>query len=48
MKEEIDTRTIDIREDNLLKKDNLVKILLLDKTTGNNILWATDELRMVE
>jgi hypothetical protein len=42
MKEEIDTRTIDIREDYLLKKDNLLEILLQDKTTGNNILWATD------
>jgi hypothetical protein len=42
MKEEIDTRTIDIREDYLLKKDNLLEILLKDKTTDNNILWATD------
>lgn len=42
MKEEFDTRTIDIREDYLLIKDNLLKILLQDKTTGNNILWATD------
>ena len=36
------TRDIDIREDYLLKKDNLLEILLQDKTTGNNILWATD------
>jgi hypothetical protein len=42
MKEEIDTPSIDIREDYLLKKDNLLEILLQDKTTGNNILWATD------
>lgn len=42
MKLEIDTTTIDIREDYLLKKDDLLNILLQDKTTGNNILWATD------
>ena len=42
MKEEFDIQTIDIREDYLLKKDNLLEILLQDKTTGNNILWATD------
>lgn len=42
MKEEIDTPTIDIREDYLLKKDYLLDILLQDKTTDNNILWATD------
>lgn len=36
------TGNIDIREDYLLKKDNLLDILLQDKTTGNNILWATD------
>ena len=42
MKEEIDTPTIDIREDYLAKEDNLLEILLQDKTTGNNILWATD------
>lgn len=34
--------TIDIREDYLLKKDNLLEILLQDKTTSKNILWATD------
>lgn len=34
--------TIDIREDYLLKKDNLLGILLQDKTTAKNILWATD------
>ena len=34
--------TIDIREDYLLKKDNLLEILLQDKTTGATILWATD------
>lgn len=42
MKVEKDTQTIDIREDYLLKKDNLLEILLQDKTTGKNILWATD------
>lgn len=36
------SKTIDIREDYLLKKDNLLEILLQDKTTGKNILWATD------
>jgi hypothetical protein len=38
----INPQEIDIREDYLLKKDHLLKILLQDKTTGNNILWATD------
>lgn len=42
MKKVIDTPSIDIREDYLLKKDSLLDILLQDKTTGNNILWATD------
>ena len=42
MKQEIETTTIDIREDYLLKKDDLLSILLQDKTTGNTILWATD------
>lgn len=41
-KKEIDTQSIDIREDYLLKKDSLLDILLQDKTTGNTILWATD------
>ncbi|NBK98955.1 MAG: restriction endonuclease subunit M [Erysipelotrichia bacterium] len=39
---EISSNNIDIREDYLLKKDDLLNILLQDKTTGNNILWATD------
>lgn len=39
---EIKSNHIDIREDYLLKKDSLLDILLQDKTTGNNILWATD------
>jgi hypothetical protein len=34
--------SIDIREDYLLKKDHLLDMLLQDKTTGSNILWATD------
>ena len=42
MKQEIDTPSIDIREDYLLKKDSLLDILLQDKSTGNTILWATD------
>lgn len=42
MKVEKDTQNIDIREDYLLKKDNLLEILLQDKTTGATILWATD------
>jgi type II restriction enzyme len=42
MKQEIDIPSIDIREDNLLRKDYLLELLLQDKTTGNNILWATD------
>ncbi len=36
------TQSIDIREDYLLKKDALLDILLQDKTTQNNIIWATD------
>ena len=36
------SQNIDIREDYLLKKDNLLEILLQDKTTGATILWATD------
>jgi hypothetical protein len=35
-------KNIDIREDYLLKKGNLLEILLQDKTTSKNILWATD------
>jgi hypothetical protein len=40
--QEKNTKNIDIREDYLLKKDNLLEILLQDKTTTKNILWATD------
>ena len=36
------SENIDIREDYLLNKDNLLEILLQDKTSGKNILWATD------
>ncbi|NLO70033.1 MAG: restriction endonuclease subunit M [Porphyromonadaceae bacterium] len=36
------SQNIDIREDYLLKKDALLDILLQDKTTKKNILWATD------
>lgn len=35
-------KDIDIREDYLLKEDDLLNILLQDKTTDKNILWATD------
>lgn len=42
MKQETETPSIDILEDYLLKKDDLLNILLQDKTTGNTILWATD------
>lgn len=42
MIEEKYIKSIDIREDYLLKKDHLLEILLQDKTTGENILWATD------
>ena len=38
----LNSKNIDIREDYLLKKDNLLEILLQDKTTSQNILWATD------
>lgn len=40
--QDTNTQNIDIREDYLLTKDHLLDILLQDKTTGNNILWATD------
>ena len=33
---------IDIRESNLRHKDGLLDILLIDRTTKKNILWATD------
>ena len=34
---------IDIKENDLLKIDRtLLEILLKDKTTGKNIIWATD------
>jgi len=42
MNEEKYSKNIDIREDYLAKKDNLLVILLQDKTTSQNILWATD------
>jgi hypothetical protein len=40
-------KNIDIREDYLLKKDNLLEILLLDRTTSKNILWATDSYSLI-
>ena len=36
------TINIDIQENYLATRDNLLDILLQDKTTGENILWATD------
>lgn len=42
VKEENNSQNIDIREDYLLQKENLLDILLQDKTTGKNIIWATD------
>lgn len=42
IKEKNNTQNIDIREDYLLQKENLLDILLQDKTTGKNIIWATD------
>lgn len=42
MNQEIFSKNIDIREDYLLKKDNLLELLLQDRTTHKNILWATD------
>ena len=42
MNQEIYSKNIDIREDYLLKKDNLLEIILQDRTTSKNILWATD------
>ena len=42
MKQQFDIPIIYIREDYLLKKDDLLDVLLQDKSTGNNILWATD------
>jgi type II restriction enzyme len=38
---------IDIPEDYLLKKSNLLEILLQDKTTDENILWATDSYEIM-
>jgi hypothetical protein len=42
MIQEKHAKKIDIREDYLAKKDNLLDIFLQDKTTSKNILWATD------
>jgi hypothetical protein len=42
MNQENYIKNIDIREDYLLKKDNLLEMLLRDNTTSKNILWATD------
>jgi hypothetical protein len=42
MNQKIPLQSIDIREDYLLKKGNLLEILLQDKTTSKNIIWATD------
>ena len=42
MNQKKQTNSIDIREDYLAKKGNLLEILLQDRTTSQNILWATD------
>jgi hypothetical protein len=42
MSVEKETINIDIHEDYLFKKDNLLDILLQDKTTQHNLIWATD------
>lgn len=43
MKKMLLEKTIDIKENKLLKIDSdLLSILLKDKTTGGNIIWATD------
>lgn len=42
MNQRIYYKNIDIREDYLAKKGNLLEILLQDRTTSQNILWATD------
>lgn len=36
------TIEIDILESTLLRKSPLLEVLLLDRTTGKNIIWATD------
>ena len=46
MNQEKLTSLIDIREDYLSKKDHLLEILLQDKTTAKNILWATDSYEL--
>ena len=38
-------KDIDIREDYLAKEEGLLEILLQDKTTSQNILWATDSYK---
>jgi type II restriction enzyme len=47
MNQEIFFKNIDIREDYLLKKDNLLELLLQDRTTCKNILWATDSYEVM-
>lgn len=42
MKQEADTENIDIKEDYLLRRGEILEILLKDKTTNKNIIWATD------
>lgn len=41
---EIDTTNIDIIENNILTSNkNLLSILLMDRSTNKNIVWATDD-----
>ena len=42
MIQEADTENIDIKEDYLLRRGEILEILLKDKTTNKNIIWATD------
>ena len=42
-----DTGTIDIQESVLRRAGNLLDVLLLDRTTGKNILWATDSYEVL-
>lgn len=42
MKQKIYAENIDIKEDYLLRKGEILEILLKDKTTNKNIIWATD------
>jgi len=38
---------IDIQENSLRRRGNLLDILLIDRTTGKNIIWATDSYEAI-